>query len=120
VVAQIDHLRNPRAEDIGQRARRGVQLHSLLAYFKREGEVLLHRHMRKKRVVLEHHADVALLRGMLSIERPSRRILPRVGASKPASIMRIVLPEPDGPSIVKNSPRAISKVRFLTTTVSPS
>ena len=33
------------------------------------------------------------------------RMVPAVGASKPASIMRqVVLPEPDGPSRVRNSP----------------
>ncbi len=41
---------------------------------------------------------------------PRRRMRPLVGCSKPA-IMRsvVVLPQPDGPSIVKNSPSAIGK-----------
>jgi hypothetical protein len=43
--------------------------------------------------------------GSRVIERPSRRISPSVGLSKPASIMRVVvLPDPDGPSSVRNSP----------------
>ena len=33
---------------------------------------------------------------------------------------KVVFPEPDGPSIVKNSPLGISKFRSLTTSVSPS
>ena len=42
---------------------------------------------------------------------PSSRICPEVGCSKPA-IMRsvVVLPQPDGPSIEKNSPAGISEI----------
>ena len=42
--------------------------------------------------------------------RPWRRTRPAVGSSNPAIIRRVVvLPEPDGPSIEKNSPSAISR-----------
>ena len=59
--------------------------------------------------------------GTRSIGRPLRRISPWVAVSKPASIIRqVVLPEPEGPSIVKNSPRAIARSRPFTTSVSPS
>ena len=59
--------------------------------------------------------------GTLLIGRPFRKISPWVAGSKPASIIKVVvLPEPDGPSIVTNSPLAISRLRFLTTSVSPS
>ena len=52
---------------------------------------------------------------------PSRKISPFVGVSKPANIIRVVvLPEPEGPSIVTNSPFAISKFKFFTTRTSPS
>ena len=51
----------------------------------------------------------------------SRKISPLVGVSKPANIIKVVvLPEPEGPNIVTNSPFAIFKFRFLTTKISPS
>ena len=37
--------------------------------FQREGQVLAHGHVRKQRIVLEHHADAALVRGHL-VDRP--------------------------------------------------
>jgi hypothetical protein len=46
--------------------------------------------------------------------------LPLVAVSKPAIIRRtVVLPEPDGPSIEKNSPLGISRSRFETAVTSP-
>ena len=49
---------------------------------------------------------------------PSSRISPKVGVSKPASIISVVvLPEPDGPSSVRNSPRSMSRWRSSTTRV---
>ena len=45
---------------------------------------------------------------------PSSRISPSGGCSKPAIIRRVVvLPQPDGPSIEKNSPRRIDEVRVV-------
>ena len=46
---------------------------------------------------------------------PARKTFPDVGASKPA-IMRstVVLPDPDGPSIEKNSPSSMSRLRSST------
>ena len=39
------------------------------------------------------------------ISRPSTRMLPLLGRTKPATaISSVVLPEPDGPSRVRNSP----------------
>jgi hypothetical protein len=59
--------------------------------------------------------------GTLLIGRPLRKISPWVAGSKPASIIRqVVLPDPDGPSMVTNSPLAMSSFRFFTTSVSPS
>src|SRR5688572_18493394 len=50
------------------------------------------------------------LAGTLAIERPSMRISPPVGCSKPASMRRsVVLPQPEGPRREKNSPRLIAK-----------
>jgi hypothetical protein len=75
------------------------------AHPEREGDVLRHGHMRKERVVLEHHAHVALIGGRRSTRLPSTWIAPLVGFSNPASIIRsVVLPEPDGPSRLTNSP----------------
>src|SRR6266545_8225774 len=52
---------------------------------------------------------------------PSSRISPAVGDSKPASIISVVvLPEPDGPSSVRNSPRSMSRSSPSTTGVTPS
>ena len=62
--------------------------------------------MREQRVVLEHHADVALVRRRARItSRSPKRMLPLSGRMKPAStISSVVLPEPEGPSSVRNSP----------------
>ena len=57
----------------------------------------------------------------LAIGIPSKKISPFVGVSKPANIIKVVVfPEPDGPSIVRNSPLGISTLRSLTTNTSPS
>ena len=49
------------------------------------------------------------------------KIPPPVGVSNPANIINVVVfPEPDGPSIVRNSPCGISTLRSLTTSTSPS
>jgi hypothetical protein len=52
--------------------------------------------------------------------RPLSVISPPFGVSRPA-IMRsvVVLPQPDGPSRVKNSPGATLKLTWSTTVVSP-
>ena len=59
--------------------------------------------------------------GMLLIGLPSSLISPWVAVSKPASSIRqVVLPEPEGPSMVRNSPLGIERLRSFTTSVSPS
>src|SRR6185312_594100 len=51
---------------------------------------------------------------------PSSRILPSVGCSKPAIIRSVVvLPQPDGPSIEKNSPLGMSTSIPSTAATSP-
>lgn len=51
---------------------------------------------------------------------PASSIKPLVGSSKPAIIRSVVvLPEPEGPSIVKNSPGATSRSIPATATTSP-
>ena len=63
----------------------------------------------------------SLSKGAKSVtSAPSRNTLPLVAVSKPAIIRRtVVLPEPDGPSIEKNSPLGISRSRFETAVTSP-
>ena len=59
--------------------------------------------------------------GMLLIGCPSSVISPWVAVSNPASIIRqVVLPDPDGPSMVRNSPLPMPRFRSFTTSVSPS
>lgn len=56
----------------------------------------------------------------LFISRPPMRMMPLVGASRPATRRRIVdFPQPEGPSRTKNSPARASNVRSLTATTSP-
>ncbi len=59
--------------------------------------------------------------GLFETSSPWRRIRPEVGSSNPAIIRRVVvLPEPDGPSIEKNSPSAISRSMPSTAVTWPS
>ena len=46
---------------------------------------------------------------------PSKKICPLVGVSKPAIILKVVvLPQPEGPSKVTNSPFLITRLAFFT------
>ena len=70
-----------------------------------ERDVLEHVHVREQGVGLEHHVDVALVRRLPVTSRPCRLTVPRVGSSNPATIrIVVVFPQPDGPSMEKNSP----------------
>src|SRR3954470_11947762 len=52
---------------------------------------------------------------------PMSSTVPASGCSKPAMTRSVVvLPEPDGPSSVKNSPTAMSRSRFSIATISPN
>ena len=71
-----------------------------------EGDVLVDRQVREQRVVLEDRVDVALVGRqpghVLALELDQAR---RSAASNPPIIRRVVvLPQPDGPSRLKNSP----------------
>ena len=58
--------------------------------------------------------------GNSSTRSPFRRISPASGRSNPASMRRVVvLPQPEGPRIEKNSPGATSNDTPSTATVSP-
>ena len=70
-----------------------------------ETQIAAHRHVRKERVVLKHDADVALVGGQIADRHAIDADGPAAGVSNPASIIKqVVLPEPDGPSMVRNSP----------------
>ena len=58
--------------------------------------------------------------GVADMSTPSSRISPASGRSKPA-IMRsvVVLPQPDGPTIEKNSPPGMSSEMSSTAATSP-
>ena len=72
----------------------------LLADLQPEGDVVAHRHVLERGVVLEHEPDPALLRRHLGgVGRRGSRRLPLSGTSSPAMMRSSVdLPEPDGPS----------------------
>src|SRR5271169_2723781 len=58
--------------------------------------------------------------GSRSTDLPARVITPWLGRSKPANMFKVVvLPEPDGPRNVKNSPRPIVRCSRLTAWKSP-
>ena len=58
--------------------------------------------------------------GMLSMRRPATLISPPVGCTRPAIERRIVvLPQPEGPSSVTNSPLAIDRLTSFTATKVP-
>jgi hypothetical protein len=58
--------------------------------------------------------------GRLDASSPCKRICPLVGSSKPPISRRhVVLPEPDGPSIEKNSPSSIASDTRSTARTSP-
>src|SRR5712691_2640582 len=60
--------------------------------------------------------------GSVSFTRTSSiRMSPDSGVSRPAMHLKVVvLPQPDGPSIAKNSPSATSKLTSLTATTLPN
>ena len=58
--------------------------------------------------------------GLSLIRSPRKRMSPRVGLSMPTrSRISVVLPEPEGPTIVKNSPSAIASDTRSTAAKSP-
>ncbi len=58
--------------------------------------------------------------GVFATSSPSSRMRPLVGCSKPAIMRRVVvLPQPDGPTIVKNSPGGMNRSMPSTATTPP-
>ena len=84
-------------------------------------EVFGDRHMREQGVVLEHHADAAFVRRDV-VDRHTVQADIAVGRGlKPGQHHQAGrLARPDGPSIVRNSPLGMDRLRSLTTRVSPS
>ena len=76
--------------------------------------------MREEGVVLEDHADVALVRRQERDLAVAEQTLPASGPTKPASTMRsVVLPEPEGPSSVMNSPLLMSRLTLSSAVKTP-
>jgi hypothetical protein len=76
------------------------------AHLQTEADVLLDRHVRKERVVLEHHAKTALFRRQDVDPQLVELDLPAESCSRPAMQLSAVdLPQPDGPRSAMNSPR---------------
>ena len=80
----------------------------------RIADVPAHVQVRVEREHLEDEGDVALAGGLLADLLAVDQISPEVGSSSPA-IMRsvVVLPQPEGPSSMKNSPSSTVKVDAL-------
>ena len=78
----------------------------------RIGDVAAHVHVRVEREHLEDEGDVALVAPAPAPRpAPSSRICPELGSSSPAIIRSVVvLPQPEGPSSMKNSPSPMVKV----------
>ena len=79
------------------------------------GDVVADAHVREQRVALEDRVRRPLVRRAARRRRtPSIRTWPSSGCSKPAIIRRVVvLPQPIGPSRVKNSPLADVEVEVV-------
>ena len=75
------------------------------------GDVVTDGHVREERVVLEHRVDVALVGRQLRDVPAVEQDAPDRSAARSPAIIRsvVVLPEPDGPSSEKNSPRPMSR-----------
>ena len=92
------------------RRRRSLLRHA--AALEAEGDVLPHRHQREQREVLEDQRGRPPVRpDARSSARRRSRIVPVDGSRKPEIIRRIVvLPQPEGPRIEKNSPALIDEI----------
>ena len=79
-------------------------------HFKSETDILRHCHVRKQRIALKKRIDRALVRGRKVMSFSYSWMCPESGCPNPAiSLRSVVLPQPDGPSKVKNSFSRISR-----------
>ncbi len=70
-----------------------------------EGDVVGDAQMREEGIALEDETEIAVLRVKMGYVLASSLIVPLLGVVKPASdISKVVLPDPEGPSRVTNSP----------------
>ena len=85
-----------------------------------EGDVLVDRQVGEQGVVLEDRVDVALVGRQPGHVLARSSIRPEVGCSKPPIMRRVVvLPQPDGPRRLKNSPVTTSRSMWSTANASP-
>ena len=72
--------------------------------------------MRIKRVVLEHHGDVAVARAhVVDHLAADRDLAPRPMSSSPAIVRSsVLLPQPEGPTSTVNSPSGMARSMPLT------
>ena len=86
-----------------------------------EADVLLHRHVRVERVVLEDHREVPPLGSRSLISRsPTGRGRPSAPRARRRCAAASLLPQPDGPTRTRNSPSSTVRLRSLTATRPPS
>ena len=102
----------------------GLRPPQVAAKLQPEGHVLEDGEVREKRVVLEDHAELALLGGTLiresSMHSSSIQISPLVIGMSPVMQLRAVdLPQPEGPRKVTNSPSPSSREKSSTAVFSP-
>ena len=92
-----------------------------LAQRQAEADILRDVHMREQRIVLEHGVD-------RPVERPERRDVAALeqhacrstgSRSRRSRCRLVVLPQPEGPSSVRNSPRAMSRSTASRPTMPP-
>ena len=78
------------------------------------------RHVREQRVILKHHADLALIGRHVVDPFAGDQDFSAVRAEEPRARLRtVVLPQPDGPSSVMNSPRRIANEISCSAVTSP-
>ena len=128
-VERLGGLGDVLGDGLARRARAGQRAHPShgqalpdihAAHRERQADILGHRHVRIERVALEHHGDVAVA-GRQFVDPPvADDDRARIVALQPATMRsRVDLPQPDGPSSVRNSPSAISSEMSFRTSTAP-
>ncbi len=91
-----------------------------LGHFQREGDILVHGHVRVERVALEHHGDIAVARvGRCDVPIVDIDLAGGWGIEARQNSQCGALAEPEGPSNAKNSPGSISNVTPFSALNSP-
>ena len=85
-------------------------------HFQAKRHVVVDRHMRIERIVLEDHRDITGLGGNIIHANPVNNQFTRADPSRPAIIRSVVdFPQPDGPTKTINSLSSISRLKSFTT-----